>query len=317
MTPPVDYSALIFPIPVGRVRAFLGQSGLSLEQWGPNPDDGEATLRYLNFAEANGLTFRASADTPGYPGMIFGLGHTRGVANSLRSTSGTFLDISNYHYSEGVGDREPRSWGYMALRLGRRLPHMVLDSRQNNGVFGIATNLPGFLDRHQVLSLEGDFDEHFTLYCPREYERDALYIFTPDLMALLIDNAAPFDVEIVDDWMFIYSTRLFHSFEPQTYLRLFTIVETVHRRALKRAARYSDERAASFEANVVAPPGKRLKPDVLASALDVRAASFEADVVGGPGKLLKPGVLASALIGAAIVLAIPVIMLVTFWIFDR
>ena len=39
--------------------------------------------------------------------------------------------------------------------------------------------------RTQVLSLEGDFDRYFTLYCPKEYERDALYVFTPDLMALL------------------------------------------------------------------------------------------------------------------------------------
>ena len=78
---------------------------------------------------------------------------------------------------------------------------MVLDARSNNGLFG-GTNLPSQFSKDQILSLEGDFSEYFTLYCPREYERDALYVFTPDLMALLIDQTSTFDVEIVDDWMF-------------------------------------------------------------------------------------------------------------------
>jgi hypothetical protein len=253
--------------------------------------------------------------------MIFNVGHSRFVTNALRSTSGTFVEIGNVDFSEGVADESHSSWGFMALRLDRKLPHMVLDSLQNNGVFGFhwasATNLPGFLDKRQVLSLEGDFDKSFTLYCPREYERDALYIFTPDLMALLIDEAAPFDVEIIDDWLFVYSRDSFSAKRPQAYLRLFSIVDTVHGKVLKQSARYSDDRAGSFAANVVAPPGERLKPDVLATALDMRAASFGAEVVGSPGKLLERGALASALIGAAIVLAIPIIMAVTIWIFDR
>lgn len=43
-----------------------------------------------------------------------------------------------------------------------------------------------------MLSLEGDFDRYFTLYCPGDYERDALYVFTPDLLALLIDESRHF-----------------------------------------------------------------------------------------------------------------------------
>lgn len=36
---------------------------------------------------------------------------------------------------------------------------------------------------------------------------DALYLFTPDIMARFIDNAAQLDVEIVDDWLFLYLQR--------------------------------------------------------------------------------------------------------------
>ena len=291
MTPPVDYSPLIFPIPPASIRAFLGDSGVSLERWGDTPEIGEATLRYLNFARANGLTFTTRKDRPDYPGMFFKVGRSVFAFNILRSTSDPFLEIGNLDVRDVSG--EPEGVGYLALRLDRKLPHIVLDSRQNNGVFGTpiaaATNLPEFLDRSQVLSLEGDFDKYFTLYCPKAYERDALYLFTPDLMALLIDNAAPFDVEIVDDWMFVYSTQHFDSLRPQAFLRLFTIRDTVHRKALKQSALYSDERVGSFAANVIASPGKRL----------------------------KPGILASVIVVLVIVLTIPVMAIVTFWIADR
>jgi hypothetical protein len=146
----------------------------------------------------------------------------------------------------------------MALHLDRKLPQMVLDSKANNGLFG-SSNLPVYFDKKQILSLEGNFNEFFTLYCPREYERDALYVFTPDLMALLIDNAAPFDVEIVDDWMFVYSATPFPSANPGVYQRLFHIVDTVGAKTLSQTDRYVDEKVGSFDANFIAPQGRRLK----------------------------------------------------------
>ena len=122
------------------------------------------------------------------------------------------------------------------------LPHMVLDATANNGLFGTST-LPISFDRAQVLSLEGDFDRYFTLYCPRDYERDALYVFTPDLLALLIDESRHFDVEIVDDWMFVYSATRFDMTDPGTLRRLFRIVDTVGAKTLRQTARYADGRA--------------------------------------------------------------------------
>jgi hypothetical protein len=145
---------------------------------------------------------------------------------------------------------------------------MVLDAKKNNGLFGSST-LPVSFDRDQVLSLEGDFNEHFTLYCPREYERDALYIFTPDLMALLIDEAAGWDVEIVDDWMFAFSPTPFNPVDAAAYRRLFTIVNTVGRKTLSQSDRYVDERVGLFSANYVAPRGQRLRRGSSAIAVAV------------------------------------------------
>jgi hypothetical protein len=225
-------------------------------------------LRMDRFATANGFVFSPSDADPAYPGAIFQNGDSRKATEHFRTTEGRFLDFGNYQYSTGSGkNRTTRTWGFLALKLDRKLPHMVLDSKANNGLFG-GTNLPATFDKDQILSLEGDFDQFFTLYCPKAYERDALYVFTPDLMALLIDNAAPFDVEIVDDWMFVYSATPFPAAQPAVYQRLLSIVETVGAKTLTQTDRYRDERAAvPFAANIVAPQGTRLKRGVSVGAI--------------------------------------------------
>jgi len=253
------------------VRSLLG--GKSWERW----------LRLTRFASANSLEFTPQFGNPALPGAIFSQGHGRQSINRLTSTAGRYLEIGNYRYKTGNGKEErTHDWGYLALRLDRALPHMVLDSRANNGLFG-SSNLPAAFAKDQVLSLEGDFDSYFTLYCPRAYERDALYVFTPDLMALLIDNAAPFDVEIVDDWMFVYSARPFVSVDPALYQRLFHIVDTVGEKTVNQSDRYVDDkigeridpRTGQLAPSIIAPQGKRLRRGTSIGAIIIIA------VVGG------------------------------------
>ena len=251
--------ALVFPtgfiIAIVAIILLAARSGLGTGRW-------ETWFRLDSFAKANGMIFSPIDSSPSYPGAIFNIGDSRKALNHLRSATDRYLDIGNYQYSTGSGkSRSTHTWGFMALHLDRKLPNMVLDAKANNGLFG-TTNLPAYFSKDQVLSLEGDFNEYFTLYCPKQYERDALYVFTPDLMALLIDNAAPFDVEIVDDWMFVYSSAAFPSATPAVYQRLFQIVDTVGAKTLSQTDRYVDDRVGDFAANFVAPQGQRLKRGV-------------------------------------------------------
>ena len=219
-------------------------------------------VRMSRFAAANGFIFEPKSAAPSYPGAIFGIGSSRLVTDHFRTPDGRFVDFGNYTYSTGSGkSRTTHRWGFLAMHLDRALPHMLLDSTANNGMFG-GSNLPIAIRRDQVLSLEGDFNRYFTLYCPKQYERDALYVFTPDLMALLIDEAAPFDVEIIDRWLFVYAARPFPLADPATYQRLLRIVSTVGAKALSQTDRYVDERIGVFSANIVAPAGQRLKGGV-------------------------------------------------------
>jgi hypothetical protein len=226
----------------------------------------ERWMRLDRFGQANAMVFSPADPNPSYPGAIFQLGSDRTAYDHFVSASGRFFDLGNFRYTTSNGKNSTtHTWGFLAFNLDRRLPNMVLDAQANNGFFG--SNLPASFDKNQVLKLEGDFNQYFTLYCPQQYERDALYVFTPDLMALLIDNAAPFDVEIVDDWMFVYASQPFSMTWPGVYDRLFRILETVGAKTLTQTDRYVDERVGNFAANVVAPPGQRLRRKLPLAAL--------------------------------------------------
>ncbi|WP_437583867.1 hypothetical protein ACSAGD_01085 [Paramicrobacterium sp. CJ85] len=209
----------------------------------PNLNRWKERFALAEFAFANGWRFEPATSRLRYPGLIFpnfaGNAEDRTTASGDRS-----FDIGNYTFIERTTKVFLRhQWHYIAIRLERNLPHMVLDSRGNNPVVG--SNLPMTVARDQVLSLEGDFDRYFTLYCPREYERDALYVFTPDLMALLIDNVAVYDAEIVDDWLFFYSTTPFEPRDEAQWRRMLSIVDVVGAKALSRTERYTDSRTAA------------------------------------------------------------------------
>lgn len=199
--------------------------------------------RLDRFARENGMTYLPSNGQPALPGMIFGIGSARQALDCVRGEKPRFVEFANYRYTTGSGkNRTTHRWGYVAVKLDVPLPNIVLDAKGNDSIFG--SNLPASFDRDQRLSLEGDFDQYFSLYCPEGYERDALYLFTPDIMARFIDNAAALDVEIVDDWLFLYAKRDFSTLDAATWGWLFSVVGALLDK-LAQWARWRDERLAS------------------------------------------------------------------------
>jgi hypothetical protein len=283
---PGGFAVLLFPaLFIGVIVAVLVIAVLAVVR-GPG---WEARYRMHTFAQANGLVYSPADGSPSYPGAIFATGSSRMATDHFRSAADRFLDYGNYRYTTGSGKNSTtHRWGFLALELDRSLPHMVLDSKSNNGLFG-GSNLPAVFAKDQVLSLEGDFDRWFTLYCPRQYERDALTVFTPDLMALLIDEVAPFDVEIVDRWMFVYSARELDMRQPAVHQRMLRIVDTVGGKTLSQTDRYRDERVETFAANIVAPQGRRLKRGVSVGAVVTVAVFVAFWLWGAVGGMLTGG----------------------------
>lgn len=210
------------------------------------------------FAEANGFNYQSSTSAPYYPAMIFGPGHSKGAKDRFMRLSGRPIDIANYTYITGSGKSQQRhNWFYMMVQLDRNLPHIVLDATRNN--FWKISNLPASFSKDQVLSLEGDFDKHFKLYCPKGYERDALYVLNPKLMALMIDFANSTDIEIIDNKLFLFGGGQFNLSDPGTWGFIQAVVNNVGVETVKQTDYYSDERIGNRQMDVVSVEGQRLK----------------------------------------------------------
>ena len=216
------------------------------------------------FAQQNGFRYTRMIDGPTYTGMYFGIGYRRALSNIITSQRSTpKFEIGNLNYTIRTGKSESTyRKGYIRIELERNLPQIVLDASSNNlKMFGKnITNLPEDFDTSQRMNLEGDFNKYFTLYAPKEYERDALYIFTPDLMALMIDNVSAFDAEIIDNQLFIYKSQAPFVLTDGALLdRLFKIIEVVGNKAHTQTNFYADEKVGDRSLNEVATGGKRLR----------------------------------------------------------
>jgi hypothetical protein len=225
------------------------------------------------FARANGMSHEPNASATQHRGALFDylqnpevtdrfttadgrveVGNIEGtVGGSQSSTDG------NVTFTVSYNTTSVRSYGYLALRLERALPHLVLDATRNDRTFGSSIPMP--IAGGQTLSLEGDFDQHFVLHSPVGYERDALYVFAPNLMALLIDETGDFDVEIVDDMLYAYANKPFELTDATVWQRLGRIVEVVGSKTLRQTNRYSDDRVEAD--GVVGEDGRRLQMGVL------------------------------------------------------
>ncbi|MDQ1075022.1 hypothetical protein [Microbacterium sp. SORGH_AS_0969] len=232
----------------------------------------ERRWRLARFAHAVSMEYVPSISEPPLPGSIFQRGSGRTAVDVLRGREPRFVEVGNYRYTVSNGKNQTTvRWGYIAIKLNVPLPHIVLDASGNNislGTFG----------RDQHLSLEGDFDRYFRLYCPQGYERDALYLFTPDVMARFIDNAAVFDVEIVDDWLFLYSSDDMSTLDPGRWAWTFSLLSALLDK-LAQWERWRDDRLLP-----ATDPGVPWGPGAAASpAPGVAAAGLAAAGAGAPG----------------------------------
>lgn len=210
------------------------------------------------FATRNAITVTSSGPSSEHTGMIFSNGHSRRIREAFVLPGG--FEIGNYEYSTGSGkNRTTHMWSYVRIKLARRLPHMVIDARSNN-FMGRFSNLPNMFSKDQRLSLEGDFDSYYTLYAPARYKSDALYIFTPDVMAALIDTGAKYDMEVVDDNLFMYRAGVMKLEDANVWRDILTIVDTISSELRSQSDYYADERVVDARVNnVVGDSGRRLK----------------------------------------------------------
>ncbi|GAA1319029.1 hypothetical protein ACFSWE_06605 [Leucobacter albus] len=161
------------------------------------------------------------------------------------------LGIASHQGSKSDPKGPRHAFRYLSMKLPRALPHLIIDARGNGSLRSL---LPG----SQRLRLEGNFDRYFTVYVPQGYERDALELLTPDVMACLIDYGRSWDIEVIDDTLQLASTRLWRRRDRDESAALLYFAELAREELGHQAATYSDPRATTPRVQVAAQ-GRRLR----------------------------------------------------------
>ncbi|MGW9630931.1 hypothetical protein ACWGST_09510 [Agromyces sp. NPDC055520] len=151
------------------------------------------------------------------------------------------VEIGNLSYRSSGRSGE---WHYIAIELPAPLPHLILDATSDGR---ISSRLPIGFEHDQRMSLEGDFDRWFRVYAPQTYGREALYVLTPDVMAALIDEAAHFNVEIVDETLVFFTPKAADFSDAELWESLYAILTGVAPRIISKSRRYLDERVSGQE----------------------------------------------------------------------
>ncbi|WP_156760331.1 hypothetical protein [Microbacterium karelineae] len=207
-------------------------------------------------ALTHGWHYELEVDPGLLTGSLFRCGTRARVENAMHVHAPRFVEIGNHTFvaPQGQSFKGLDQIGYIRVLLDRSLPHMHLPAQ---GRTGVRPYTIGF-DRAQLMDLEGDFNRYWRLFVPKGYEQDAYYVFTPDLMATLVDWIPGCDVEIIDDEMFIYAPGPFDLTRPEILEAAQIVADTVGAHTAQRSSRYSDEQSA--HPDLVGSGGARLKP---------------------------------------------------------
>lgn len=179
-----------------------------------------------------------------------------------------------------------RPFAFVELPLPSSVPHIVLANRRRSIIPTLG------LGRGAArMELEGEFAKVFRLIVPEGYQQDALYIFTPDLMARVLDLGSGAEIELVSDRLYVYLPGSTRFDRADTMAAVVVLAEEFHRRFAARTELYRDDRAGELAARAgvaVGLRGQRLS----GSGVSVMAIAAVAGVL-----LLSAGVTAFSLFG--------------------
>lgn len=192
-----------------------------------------ATAR--QFAVANQMQFARDISSTNYPGTPFRVRVY--VPYTMRSVGERFIEFGQLRPDwQSRRSNSSRTQTFMRFKLPMSLPHIVLRSRRSE------TNVLDGVGDSVKLKLEGQFGDMFDLYVPKGYERDALYIFTPDVMERFIDATPNFDCEIIGDELYFYSSQKITLLYPQNLSKLIAIFNHVMEKFARQSSKYRDDR---------------------------------------------------------------------------
>ncbi|WP_445442137.1 hypothetical protein [Clavibacter sp. km1a] len=201
-----------------------------------------AHYRLARFGRVNGLSYTPGPLADGHMGEAARGMH---VTRIMRPRTARPVEFGNHELSRTSDFRGITQFGgYAMIGLRRELPHIQVVANRTRLRRAMTPTVD--VARSQRLELEGDFDEHAALYCPEGYERDALYLFTPDVMAVLVDRVRGFDVEIRGDRLLLRSPADMVTLDPDRWRDVIDATAALLGK-VDRWERWRDDRLASLE----------------------------------------------------------------------
>ncbi len=155
------------------------------------------------FARANHFRYKRRMDYSKEKGLLFNKGRNRKAFNLVEGEfEGLPLRLFNYKYTVGHGDTK-RTYKHtvFSAEFNTQLPHMYLDSEKNSRKIN-----PKDLKYTPLEAKE--FNDRYSLYITEGQHITALRIFEPDFMAELIDLPEHFDIEFIDNLIYISEDKL-------------------------------------------------------------------------------------------------------------
>lgn len=156
-------------------------------------------------AEINGWQYKVNGAPDKETGVMFQQGDERNISNYIEGAiGGRQFRMFNYWFSTGSG-KSRRVYFYIvfAFKFNGSFPHIYLNNKHNSYSINIGEKIP----------LPSEFEDKFILSTPREYEIEALEIFTEDVFAKLLDEKFSHDVEFVDHEVLMFVDGNIDNFE--------------------------------------------------------------------------------------------------------
>ncbi|PPF79529.1 hypothetical protein C5B96_12490 [Subtercola sp. Z020] len=177
----------------------------------------------------------AGNSVPGFRGTMFAPPGGRAVVVApLLVSERPQLRVGHVQYYRFSERARTQDWVFAEIPLPRSMPNIWLHSKRSGA------GMPFSLASDERVLLEGDFDRYFDTYAREGVQQEALYVLTPDVMALLIDNASWFDVEIVDDRLYLYTRGHFDVLvDPDWWQAVADVMNTVGRKVSQSSSRYT------------------------------------------------------------------------------
>lgn len=181
----------------------------------------EEHIRLHAFADLNGFSY--------VPGPVSGPDGS--ILTRVMQSENGWLLANGAKPQEQVNDSvapTTKFFGVVEYQLPHGLPHIFM---RRTGLRAPAFSESRTPVATQRLRLEGDFDRYYETYCPKNYERDALYLFTPDVLIALIDGARDFDIEIIDNRLIFRSRSDVVTTDPAVWHTIARVVSALAGRA--------------------------------------------------------------------------------------